>query len=668
MSVVTNALNGLDGNTDDYRCEKCNETFTKRKYLKRHLETCQAALEEEESTSKQKGHPCIKCDSTFRKVKTLNLHLREDHDIDPDTLPSNSNENIENEAEGNNAEELVAKSDENNAQDETEDNNMEVADEDVDKELDVSTSVDDLTDAVTAYQQAIEITPMIEEGDQPLEFNEQQQKEDAQDEVVVDEDGDTNEDVTDEMVIDGWAISDDDDPKLIKMTKLLKKSPYFKSRRQSCKRYVQTEKSFMTIEDPSLPEGFRVFEQMRSTGRHIDREFVTPDGFFVLRSKVACTEYAKLMEQAEEEEEGNDSDSAEVIESDEDEDNVVEVTSPAKRPSSDSLGNPAKKQKSYDFGPASFKSKLQKKLNETKEKHMDVIKCLPRGTKIRFAPGSVKSNSGPEPVIKTSRGVTITPIPDVERVSTPTSLSSRSSNLKCCGRTFISEAGFQKHKEREHGRSKVNNVAKNVPKGVKITPVDGSQKSDNVPKRGSAKVAQTKVHKCSHCENEFSSKGALYQHNREKHTTVKCGDCKENFPTRLSMLEHTKAEHINPCKICKNVFRLKSKLQEHEDKIHSNTCSICSENFNFKAELKTHFSEKHEVKCNFCTEVLSSKAKLDEHYTNVHKNCAECEDEFSWPDEKHKCWYTQNNVTPASSRVEEQRLYRGYFYFGTRDD
>ena len=99
MSVVTNALNGLDGNTDDYRCEKCNETFTKRKYLKRHLETCQAAVEEEESTSKQKGHPCIKCDSTFRKVKTLNLHLREDHDIDPDTLPSNSNEMVENEAE-----------------------------------------------------------------------------------------------------------------------------------------------------------------------------------------------------------------------------------------------------------------------------------------------------------------------------------------------------------------------------------------------------------------------------------------------------------------------------------------------------------------------------------------------------------------------------------------
>jgi len=347
------------------------------------------------------------------------------------------------------------------------------------------------------------------------------------------------------------------------------------------------------------------------------------------------------------------------------------------RSSNDNLGNPAKKQKSYDFGPASFKSKLKAKLSETKEKHMDVIKCLPRGTKIRFAPGSTKSNSGFEPVIKTTRGVTITPIPDSERASTPTLFSSRSNILKCCGRAFISDAGFQKHKEREHRGSIVDVAAQIMPKGVKITPVDGNQNNEYVPKPGRQKSNSSAVlpkapavHKCSQCQNEYSSKGALMMHNREKHTNnkVKCGDCKENFPTRLAMLEHTKAEHINPCKICKNVFRLKSKLKEHEEKIHSNTCTICSENFNYKADLKKHFSEKHEVKCTLCTEVLNSEAKLDEHFANVHKNCAECEDEFSWPDSSHKCWYTQNKMTPASSRVEEQRLYRGYFFFGTSDE
>ena len=92
-----------------------------------------------------------------------------------------------------------------------------------------------LTDAVTAYQQAIEITPMIEEGDQPLEFNEQQQKEDAQDEIVVDEDGDTNEDVTDEMVIDGKKpasngstkiFSDDSIVDSVKKTPVKNLSPY----------------------------------------------------------------------------------------------------------------------------------------------------------------------------------------------------------------------------------------------------------------------------------------------------------------------------------------------------------------------------------------------------------------------------------------------------------
>ena len=232
-------VEGDDDLCSDYEMKKAENEDSKRNNAKKVSNN--KTLDPSSLFFTPKKGPKLTTKSTFRKVKTLNLHLREDHDIDPDTLPSNSNENIENEAGGNNAEELVAKSDENNAQDETEDNNMEVADEDVDKELDVSTSVDDLTDAVTAYQQAIEITPMIEEGDQPLEFNEQQQKEDAQDEIVVDEDGDTNEYVTDEMVIDGWAISDDDDPKLIRMTKLLKKSPYFKSRTQSCKRYVQTQ-------------------------------------------------------------------------------------------------------------------------------------------------------------------------------------------------------------------------------------------------------------------------------------------------------------------------------------------------------------------------------------------------------------------------------------------
>ena len=79
MSVVTNALNGLDGNTDDYSCERCNETFTRRKYLKRHLETCQASADEE-TPLKQKGHPCIKCDKQFLRSGHLLRHIRGVHE------------------------------------------------------------------------------------------------------------------------------------------------------------------------------------------------------------------------------------------------------------------------------------------------------------------------------------------------------------------------------------------------------------------------------------------------------------------------------------------------------------------------------------------------------------------------------------------------------------
>ena len=142
--------------------------------------------------------------------------------------------------------------------------------------------------------------------------------------------------------------------------------------------------------------------------------------------------------------------------------------------------------------------------------------------------------------------ITITPIPVVERASIPTSLSSRSNNFKCCGGTLISEAGFKKRQERELGRSQVDNVAKNVPMGIEITLVDGSQKSENVPIKSNVFIVKMSSVPKGLC---ISIKEISIQ---------QCGDCKDNFPTRLAMLEHTKAEHINPCKICKNVFRLKS--------------------------------------------------------------------------------------------------------------
>jgi len=142
MSVVVPSLNAAD-DVSDYKCDKCDETFQKRKSLKRHLENCQG--EDSNTTTKQKGYPCSECDSTFRKIRTLNLHLREDHNIDPDEVKNDDadkhQENVD-EAEGS----TPVTDNDQEAEDSTDKNVMNIS---------VSESVDGLSDAVEAYQQEI---------------------------------------------------------------------------------------------------------------------------------------------------------------------------------------------------------------------------------------------------------------------------------------------------------------------------------------------------------------------------------------------------------------------------------------------------------------------------------------------------------------------------------
>ena len=455
------------------------------------------------------------------------------------------------------------------------------------------------------------------------------------------------------------------------------------------KPYIQSDKTFMTFEDPSLPEGFRLFEQMRPTGKHVDREFMTPDGFFILRSKIACTEYVKLMEQLEDEpvEEVDD-----IEEENEMLEPIIEINSPVKRPAEESFNNSSKRQKSFDFGPASFKAKLKKKLDETQEKHADIIKYLPKGTKIKFAP--TMTSTTPTPVIRTGRGVTITPVEGGESAKTSTPFSSKLSRKNvCCGKSFISEAGLKKHEEKQHSKSEKtqgktaeqNKVVKmkEISNAVKITPVTSKHQSLTKQKfkcykcpvsydeKSQLSEHVTTVHfqkyECPECQAKFPTKTALKHHKEEKHVIVNCKDCPETFPTRLAMLEHKRDNHILPCKICNKVFNVKTKLEEHHKANHNNKCTVCSEEFQIKPLLSRHMREKHMNPCSSCKEIFETKEKLDAHIVEKHSNCLECEDEFQWPDSDHVCYYTKQGVGPKSDRVIEQRLYRGYFYFSLDD-
>ena len=597
-SIDTDAVSEL-------KCGKCSQVFNKRKYLKRHHESCQSDGESV-TENKQKCFSCTQCDSTFRKIKTLNLHIREDHGLDPSEACESSEELPENDPIQD--DELVDKTEntETNVKVSTEEAvapDAEPAEEVSEEATDpvgaseeatgVIEYVDNLSDAVQAYQN--EVTPMDDSvvGE-------------AAETVVSDEKVDPEEDEFD---------LDTEDPRLVKMQNLMKKSEYFRSRKTLFKPYVPSDKTFMTLDDLTLPEGFQVYAQSRPGGRHVDKEFLTPDRYFILRSKVACVEYANLMEILDGQTNDDQKRAAE-------EENIIEIESPIRV---------TKKRKSV--GPASFKAKLKRKFQETNDD--DVIEKLPRGTKIHFQ----ASTPNPGSSFNHGRGVTITPINMSSSMKSSSSSSRRKKSLKCCNRTFMTEVGLNRHKEREHNK-----------------PRKTSSESINLIDEEDQQV------KCDHCPRIFKSHSKLTGHVKKDHS-VKCGDCKDLFPSRLAMLQHTKESHIIPCKKCKTVYRTKEKLSEHEQKIHHNFCKFCDLNFDVRTLLITHIKDNHTFRCIYCSEVSSSEQLLDDHMKEKHHQCEECEDEFSWPDSDHQCFYTQNKQAPQSIRVIEQNLYRGYHFF-----
>ena len=624
---------------------------------------------------------CSKCSESFRKRKHLKRHLTYSNCVDPDRMTEEENEKSDEIDERNDA---TVETFENETKGEESENQREVVNEDQEnieetldkeKDMDVSVldeSVDSLSDAVEAYQReknTFEITPMDPNAEEVAAPSQS-----TDDSVLIEEE--ESPDVVDLDEYSDPMVDISADPQVFRMQKLMMDSEYFNTRKGMVKPYIPSDKTFMTIEDPSLPEGFKVFTQMRPSGKHIDKEFLTPDGFFILRSKVACAEYATLMSQVDPEDEVENVDVETEINEDDTEDNVIEISSPAKRNCSDEVIDldeaPSKRARSSPIrGPASFKAKLKAKLNKNPmgDETLEVIKYLPKGTKIKFTQneGSAPHSSKLGPAIKTGRGVTITPIADV--ASRNQSGPKVSRVLKCCNRTFMTDIGLNRHKEREHVSPKISASNNNQNKKNAFIPyLNGATvRSSQVVNPPGPESRKPQKQKCPNCPKIFPNLKILEAHQAEKHQ-VKCKVCTLVFPSRLQMLEHIKASHILPCKICKQVFNTQEKLSDHHDNTHNNECKKCDINFNLKGELLAHNKKIHEFPCKLCSVVLDSQERHDEHQVSVHGRCEECEDEFSWPEPGHKCYFTNNKIAPRSERVIKQRLYRGYHFFTAEEE
>jgi len=278
-----------------------------------------------------------------------------------------------------------------------------------------------------------------------------------------------------------------------------------------------------------------------------------------------------------------------------------------------------------------------------------------------------------------------------EATKSKISITPVTKSLQCnmCDNKFDNNSDLKKHKSSEHSRKKKIPVATPTYPPTEITSQAPTENDSKKFKCGICTMEfetedslenhkPSHVFQCEECGLQFEKKEKLASH--KKSHIVKCEKCKEKFET-LEDLESHKIIHKIKCEFCEILFDRKDRMEQHKQS-HMIKCSKCKEKFYgqqqleehvkidhyFKCEkcdlvfdtsnkLKDHNRQDHYFKCSFCDTCLDSKDEIEAHEKEVHQTCEDCEDEFTWTDVDHKCYYTVNKIGPSSDRVQVQNLY-----------
>ena len=361
------------------------------------------------------------------------------------------------------------------------------------------------------------------------------------------------------------------------ISQLIKQSAYFGGRKDKIKPfYPSSRKPFDTIDD-ELPEGFKIQVNKRQDGKHADKEFLTPDRRYVMRSKLSVFEYCKLVVASlydikNDPDENAESEGMEIQNIQKDEIDIIKM----KRKN---MNHKIQNTQLADDKRSSIVCEKQKKIESAEviiENKMDieendgisVLSHLPQGSKIKltFIPESVSTSN----------------------------VRKKQKNFSCsiCQKIFKTGAGFDAHVFKNHKNAR---------------PYDKDTGKLVFPeKRHSPEKVQNTKYFCHSCTKSFAHKSNLAEHMRTMHTVTEPIIKFENvFDTQLTLEAHAQSENGFKCESCEDTCLTKEEYYSH---------------------------------------------------MNSHTNCQVCEDDFSWAESDHWCYYTRNRITP-SHRVVVQNLY-----------
>jgi len=259
-----------------------------------------------------------------------------------------------------------------------------------------------------------------------------------------------------------------------------------------------------------------------------------------------------------------------------------------------------------------------------------IIKSIPRSTRIVFNPGNAKVGRSDESGSKRS-----------SKVSGENQLKKR---LLCslCKNIFTTREEFNVHML-DHKKPPKNSTpqsAKKIQCGkctksfLKKTLLDDHMKSEH-------------THKCAKCRQKFDSKDSLNGH--MKTHLVKCDKCNFGGESKQKVLDHKKVAHNFKCSKCRQAFDQKDKLEGHVRANHFFKCGKCNVTFDAKNHIEEHNKKFHYFPCPVvsCGKVFDMRQRLATHDKASHQSCDVCEDDFSWPEPGHSCYYTKNNIKPV---------------------
>ena len=164
----------------------------------------------------------------------------------------------------------------------------------------------------------------------------------------------------------------------------------------------------------------------------------------------------------------------------------------------------------------------------------------------------------------------------------------------------------------------------------------------------------TPVFKCKKCHESFKTNSQLEGHK----CWAECEKCAKTFTTKVKSEKHKVEEHTFRCNKCRHVLDSKEALGAHMDTEHSHFCDKCGAVFDNKVLLASHVAKEHSFKCGYCIKLLDSEEAVlvcNRYFINVctisiqqvhekdeHAKCAVCEDEFTWVEATHACYFTKN--------------------------